>query len=446
MKAEPSGSAFFWLSDQRRLLAMTLQSTLNISWRNKLSLMTIGDMKSVQLDPQQIQTACAVSHLSDESVSAFTFTYFHGLAGLEALRPIWDHIFRGCRNSSFHNDWRWHFSLQKYLIQSDVCYVYVSKGEEAVAVLPLQLVVRRYGPIKRRILILPYHVAVDLSDILVVDTYRDVPFLGGAIEYLRSNPPCPWDMVQLTQFTERSCLVRQVDLIGASRIPMGRSAYVASTSSDIFDQISKKQIKNVRRHLRNAETSFGGCTFAMAENEADVLAKYQVFLEVEASGWKGDEGTKSAILFRPDARTFYRETLKLFGKTGQAVVGLLAFGGQPVAAQIGLRTGRRLSLLKIGFDEKYRDYGPGSVALLMCMDAEKSGTRELSLVTCPPWSDRWHFNQEEKFVFEVFNRGTYAQLIRLTVWMGKKVKPILVNARERIRRFGGENKRNQSQV
>jgi hypothetical protein len=376
---------------------------------------------------------------------AFSIEYFRGLSGLEALRPQWNQLFRSCRNDSYYNDWRWHYALQKYLIQTDICYVYVCNREKAVAIIPLHLLVRQYGPLHVRILTFPYHVAVDLSDILVNEDFADLPFLGAAIEHLRSDPPFPWDEIQLTQFTERSCLVRQIDLFGAVRIPMGRSAYVTSDSSDMSERVSKKQIKNVRRHLRNAETTLGGCAFTIATHEEDILAQYEVFLSVEASGWKGDDGTKSAILFRPDARTFYGELLKLFGETNQAVVNILRFGAEPAAAQIGLRTEGRLSLLKIGFDEKFRDYGPGAVALLKCMDAEMQGTRELSLVTCPPWSDRWHFIQEDKFVFVAFNRGIYAQSIGLTVRLKANIKPLLARASEWFGKFHRKADREQTQ-
>lgn len=355
-------------------------------------------------------------------VSDFCCQYFHGLSGLEELRPRWDYIFNACHNDSYYNDWRWHFALQKHLIPTEVCYVYVSHGDDAVAILPLQCVNRRYGPLSARVLLLPYHVAVDLSDMLVSSRYVDVPFFGHVLDHLRSCPPTRWELMQLTQFTERSALVRQVDMVGAGRVVMGYSAYAASETPDLSEGLSKKQIKNVRRNLRNAELELGGSELKMSSSEDDLVNDYEVFLKVEASGWKGDDGTRSAILFRPDAREFYAEVLQLFGATGQAVLNILRLGTEPAAAQMGIRTEGRLSLLKIGFDEKFREHGPGAIALLKCLDAEQMKVRELSLVTCPPWSDRWHFTQEEKYAFEAMNCTLYAWVVSIALRFRGSVK------------------------
>lgn len=345
--------------------------------------------------------------------NGLSIEYYHGLSGLAALRSNWDRIYQNCRNKVFYNDWRWHCAIQKHLLTSDVCYVYVSSNETPVAVLPLHQVVRKRSIVAVHILEFPYHVAVDLSDMLVAGEFSDAPLLGAIVEKLAADPPCRWDMLQLTQFTERSCFRRQADLQAIECSPIGRSAYVSRGASALGDGLSKKQVKNVRRHQRNAEGSFGACTFSTASTPGDIERTYETFLKVESSGWKGDDGTKSAIILRPDARAFYGDVLRSFGETGNAVVNVLRFGEEPVAAQIGLRTTEKLNLLKIGFDETYRDYGPGGIALLMCLDLEATRVGELSLVTCPPWSDRWHFVREEKYLSEIFNRSLFGRLLRL---------------------------------
>lgn len=363
-------------------------------------------------------------------VTGLSIEYYYGLSGLAALRSNWDRIYESCRNKVFYNDWRWHHALQNHLLPTDACYLYVSNGDQSVAILPLHLVVRGRAPLVARVITFPYHVAVDLSDMLVAGAFADTPLLGPITDHLRSEPPWPWDFLQLTQFTERSCFWIQAQQFDAACVPVGHSAYVTSDSANLSDRLSKKQIKNVRRHLRNAETALGDCVFETVTTPAQLAAKYEVFLELESSGWKGDDGTKSAIALRPDARAFYGEVLRMFGETGNAVVNILSFGGKAAAAQIGLKTTERLNLLKIGFDEAFREYGPGAVALLKCIDAEAQNVRELSLVTCPPWSQRWHFIQEEKYVVEVFNSTPYARLLHLARRLQRSIKDLVTSRRE----------------
>lgn len=339
--------------------------------------------------------------------------YHRGLAGLEQLRPTWDRLFERCSNRVFYNDWRWHYALQKYLFPADLYYVLVERDGEPAALLPLQAVVKQQGPIRIRKLRSPWHVAVDLSDMLVADSCKDEPLLGAIVGKLRSHPPCAWDLLRLTQFTERSCLYRQAAMSSLPCNPIGHSAYVTRASSNLGEGLSKKQLKNVARHLRSAETDFGNCQFEMAVTPDELAASYETFLEVEKSGWKGGDGTKSAIALRPDAKLFYGEVLRLFGETTEATVNVLRLGQRPVAAQIGLKTNDRVNLLKIGFDETFRDYGPGGIALLKCLTEQPQQVCELNLVTSPPWSERWHFTREKKFAVDLYNHRPYARMIRM---------------------------------
>lgn len=370
--------------------------------------------------------------------NGLSIEYYYGLSGLAALRSNWDRIYQNCRNKVFYNDWRWHYAIQKHLLASEACYVYVSSDTAPVAVLPLHQVIRKRSLLAVHVLEFPYHVAVDLADMPVTEAFADAPLLGAIVDKMVADPPCRWDLLQLTQFTERSCFKRQADLNALECSPIGRSAYVSRTSATLSDGLSKKQIKNVRRHQRNAEGSFGTCTFRSAATSDAIGQSYETFLQVESSGWKGDDGTKSAIILRPDARAFYGEVLQLFGETGNAAVNILRFGEEPVAAQIGLRTPEKLNLLKIGFNEAYRDYGPGGIALLMCLDLEADRVGELSLVTCPPWSDRWHFVREEKYLAEIFNRSLFGRLL----WLVRQVQGLIGAWRNRTAKKPPEESEN----
>jgi hypothetical protein len=82
-------------------------------------------------------------------------------------------------------------------------------------------------------------------------------------------------------------------------------------------------------------------------------------LAVEASGWKGAAGT--AIVSSPDTLAFYRAVARGFHRTGRLRLSELWLDGRVVAFDLALLHGRRLHLLKTGYDESVRALAPGLV-------------------------------------------------------------------------------------
>ena len=118
---------------------------------------------------------------------------------------------------------------------------------------------------------------------------------------------------------------------------------------------------------------------------------YQRFLQVEASGWKGTAGTETAILGNLQLEEFYGALLESQDDKLQGSINELYVNDQLVASQFSLCTGRHWYILKIAYDESYADYSPGSLLLhALIQHAENSGISRLSLVTNPPWAERWH--------------------------------------------------------
>jgi len=118
---------------------------------------------------------------------------------------------------------------------------------------------------------------------------------------------------------------------------------------------------------------------------------YHRFLQVETSGWKGSSGTETAILGNTELEQFYASLLTPQYEQLKVSINELQVNGQLVASQFSLCTGRDWYILKIAYDESYADYSPGSLLLhALITHARKTGIQRLSLVTNPPWADRWH--------------------------------------------------------
>lgn len=112
--------------------------------------------------------------------------------------------------------------------------------------------------------------------------------------------------------------------------------------------------KMIRRAHRRAER-FGAVEFATFTH-VDTSLLQKCFL-VEASGWKGREGTAIAQL--PAVRHFYENVVDWAASEGWLHLSTLRIDGRLAAFELALRHGGVLYLLKTGFDEDLAAAGPG---------------------------------------------------------------------------------------
>ncbi len=122
------------------------------------------------------------------------------------------------------------------------------------------------------------------------------------------------------------------------------------------EAISGKKLKEQRRQ-RHRLAEHGEVTFDIARSPTDVAAALEVFLRLEAGGWKGERGTALAQV-EGDAAFIRRATAKL-AETGHCEIVTLRAGEAPVAAGIVLRHQTRAFFFKIGVDERFAKYSPG---------------------------------------------------------------------------------------
>jgi hypothetical protein len=83
------------------------------------------------------------------------------------------------------------------------------------------------------------------------------------------------------------------------------------------------------------------------------------FLELEASGWKGREGT--AISCDPRAEAFYSGLAREAAAEGSLRLYELRVGDTLVAGDLTIAAGRTIHMLKIAYDEQQRRCSPGHV-------------------------------------------------------------------------------------
>ncbi|MGZ5875917.1 MAG: GNAT family N-acetyltransferase [Bradyrhizobium sp.] len=183
---------------------------------------------------------------------------------------------------------------------------------------------------------------------------RDVSLGGAAMraitEVLRQNGIRP----RLLQSHFRACLDARRDADDLLR-----------------DALGGKKLKELRRQ-RNRLAEHGAIRFDVARTPEEVAAGIEIFLALEASGWKAKRGT--ALSQDEGDAEFIRRATRGLAETGQCEIVTLNAGDTPVAAAIVLRHQDRAFYFKLGIDERFAKFSPGVQLTLdltqhLCADA-----------------------------------------------------------------------------
>lgn len=121
-----------------------------------------------------------------------------------------------------------------------------------------------------------------------------------------------------------------------------------------LDGMSGKRRQQLVRQRRRLEEQHGPVAVVdLARDPAGVEA----FLAMEASGWKGREGT--ALAADPAHATFFRVACDGLRVRGRLELLALTAGGRPVAMACNMVSGDRIFGVKRAFDEEFGTFSPG---------------------------------------------------------------------------------------
>ena len=137
------------------------------------------------------------------------------------------------------------------------------------------------------------------------------------------------------------------------------------------DALSAKKLKELRRQ-RNRLAEHGTVRFEIARSPTTSAGAIEVFLALEASGWKGERGT--ALRQDEGDASFIRSATRGLAETGQCEIVTMHAGDTPVAAAVVLRHLDRAFYFKLGIDERFAKFSPGVQLTLdltrhLCADA-----------------------------------------------------------------------------
>jgi CelD/BcsL family acetyltransferase involved in cellulose biosynthesis len=178
--------------------------------------------------------------------------------------------------------------------------------------------------------------------------------------------------------------------------------------------------QNLRRRKRRLAEQ-GEVKYALVDGkDAKALDSALADLfEIEASGWKGRDGT--AIAQRPELVGFYTQIARDAAKRGALAIGLLTLSGKPVAGHLSIVQGKRHYLIKIGYDESLHEHSPGQQMVSEAIrDSCARGLSEFDFLgPCMEWKLDWESQLRDHHWLTIFRPTRKGRLIheaRFVAW------------------------------
>lgn len=132
-------------------------------------------------------------------------------------------------------------------------------------------------------------------------------------------------------------------------VPASYDSYFHET----FDRKRRKEFVRQGNRLREV----GPVETVSLSPQDDPSSWIAAFLELEASGWKGRDGT--ALAAREADRAFLRDAATEAHRRGRLMLLALRVGGRPVAMKLNWMAGDGGFAFKIAYDEAWAAYSPG---------------------------------------------------------------------------------------
>ncbi len=138
---------------------------------------------------------------------------------------------------------------------------------------------------------------------------------------------------------------------------------------------------HLRRRLRRKERRWrelGGVEHLALQPHDDLDRWIDEFLHIEASGWKGSDGT--ALAHSESGCRYFRETVTAAFGLGRLLMLGINFNGRPVARRCAFVAGEGSFAFKTAYDEEFADFSPGAML-------EMDSIRQLHALSGVRWMD-----------------------------------------------------------
>ncbi len=375
---------------------------------------------------------------------AWTIVEYAGHDGLVQLAPEWNRLVAAMPNAGFQHLYETHLNYLDHLasdLGAFTCLA-LSDGTRVRAICPVErqeMAVFRFK--QAAIWGLPRGLGDIVRDVICPpDPEAEAALFPCVTEHLRRMRR-GWFV--LSRVLETSSAWRCLRAFDARRYYADRDDATHIVDCDRpFAEFTAKLSRKFRANLRAAHKHLAPLPDVRFERTVDAAgldAALDRFLQVEASGWKGEAGSKTAVAFKPKQLAFYKSWVAALGAAGRCEFNELRSGDTCFASTMCIRVGDETAMLKIGYDERFANVRPGQLVLerIFQQNCEDPSIRSVSLVS----GRDWHLVWEPRVV------GCYNVYIGIGGWTARarvaflqrsfRYWPVVKRWLQRIRASGG---------
>lgn len=281
-----------------------------------------------------------------------------GLEAMTAIAPAWESMAAAALEPNpFYEPWMLLPALELFGVPSGFRLITVWNGERLDAVMPMERTRGFKGlPLpaleswrhRHCLLCTPLVRAEGATETLValIESLRDVSVVG--LRYIPSEGP----FHRALAATGVRCLA----LDSYSRPVLRRAK---DGEAYINDFLSRKDRQELRRRERRLQ-ELGNLTRVTLGPDEDLQRWIDDFLRLEASGWKGKQGT--AMKCSDANRRFLTQTFEAAYRRGRLEIVGIDLDGKPLARSTGFLAGDGGYAFKPAYDEAFAKCSPGIIA------------------------------------------------------------------------------------
>ncbi len=345
----------------------------------------------------------------------FGFASLRGQDVPVAIHDIWRAVLPGVQPRQFWHLPEWYEHYARSLAQEEIHFFIAYYYQRPIGILPLLERSRVMYGMRVSALELPTHGHMPLSD-LIVDTRFVPPDFFLRFDRFLVQEGMAWDVLVLQNVPADSCVLRLLNAAEARHVVIDWRLYHCIQPQDDYEALARSFASKTRENFRRARRRLaqaGSIEYVSASSGDDLAAAFVAFLDIEASGWKGRDGTGTAIKLDERLRDFYQGIMHAFAPGGGCRINLLKLDGEAIAAQFCLVVDDIIYALKIGYDEAYAKFSPGKILLDEMLRRALAERRRVNLTSNASWHADWRPSEETAFKVTVFNRSRRARIAHL---------------------------------
>ena len=350
---------------------------------------------------------------------------YRGKAGLDAVFPDWERLMGGIRRQSFYHHPYWFRAFfETSPDDADrIHFACIYRGADLKAVFPVTVDADRVDGLV--VVDLPFDDELYMADCAIADGEDGAEIYGCFRHALAGVTGGRWDVYRARDVLRDG----QLGAAMLARRGFSQTVYTEKLCAEIpihdYDAAIRSLKKKFRGNLNNARSKLsraGDAEFAVDSSPDGVARRFDSFVDLEMSGWKGNRDARlegrsrpSAIGLKPRKLNFYRRVIEQFANSGCVEISNLILDGKLIGAQICLLLNDTSYLLKVAYDEDAGRYSPGQLLIDYAYRryAEEGRIRRYNLITDYQWFEGWNPEYRDYLVIRDFNltfRGIVAFL------------------------------------